>query len=117
VTLVIQGSSPLTISGNVPNPLYPGAPPQSFSVTITNPNPFSVHVTSDGVTAAPPNPTACLQSWFQVSLPTVPSGGLAIAAHSSATVMASAQMIDSNTNQDACQGKQLTLSYTGTYGK
>jgi hypothetical protein len=34
-----------------------------------------------------------------------------------ATVTASAQMLDSGANQDACRGKQLTLTYTGTYGK
>ncbi|MFL5863898.1 MAG: hypothetical protein ACJ780_24510 [Solirubrobacteraceae bacterium] len=118
VSLVIQASQPLTLSGNVPNPLYPGAPAQSFAVTITNPNSFSVHVNSLGsVGIQPVNAPGCQTSWFQVTLPSLPSGGIAVGDNGTASLTASARMLDENTAQDACQGKQLTLTYTGSYGK
>jgi hypothetical protein len=119
VTLIVQASQPFQISGTVPSPLYPGAPAQTFPVTITNPNSFSIHVTSLGsVGITPVNAPMCQSSWFQVTLPSVPSGGISVGANGgTATVTASAQMLDSGTNQDACRGKQLTLTYTGTYGK
>jgi hypothetical protein len=118
VTLTVQGTRPLAISGDVPGPLYPGAPAQTFPVTITNANTFPVHLTSLGsVGVQPVDAPGCLPSWFAVTLPAVPSGGTSIAAGTSLTLNAEAQMLDVNTPQDACAGRQLTLTYTGSYGK
>lgn len=117
LTLIVQGSKAFTISGTVPSPLYPGASGQTFPVTITNPNSFSIHVTNDSLTVQAVNAPNCLSSWFSITLPSVPSGGLAVAANASTTVQAAAKMLDVNAPQDACKGKTLTLTYTGTYGK
>jgi hypothetical protein len=118
VTLVIQGSQPFGISGNVPGPLYPGAAAQTFQVTLSNPNSFPITVTSLGsVGVQPVNAPGCLSSWFQVTLPSVPSAGISVGAGSSVSLIATAQMLNVNTSQDACQGKQLTLVYTGSYTK
>jgi hypothetical protein len=119
VTLVVKGSQPFQISGNVPSPLYPGAAAQGFQVTITNPNSFAIRVTSLGsVGIQPVNAPGCLSSWFQVTLPSVPSGGITIAANGgTATLSATARMLNVDMPQDACKSKQLTLSYTGSYSK
>jgi hypothetical protein len=118
VTLAIQGAQPFKISGDVPSPLYPGAPAQPFNVTLTNPNSFSIHVTSLGsVGIQPVGAPGCLAGWFQVTLPSVPSGGIAVAGGASVTLNASARMLNVNAVQDACKGKHLTLSYTGSYAK
>jgi hypothetical protein len=118
VTLVVQGSQPFKISGNVPSPLSPGAPAQTFTVTLTNPNSFPINVSSlSSVGIQPVNAPGCQASWFQVTLPSLPSGGLAVAAYSSTSVNATAKMVDSRTNQDPCRGAQLTLTYNGIYTK
>jgi hypothetical protein len=118
VTLIVQGSQPFQISGTVPNPLYPGAPAQSFSVTLTNPNSFAIHVTSLGVSVTAPNASACLPSWFKVTLQNATqSSPISVPGNGSVTTPATVQMLDVNQNQDVCKGQQLTLSYTGTYGK
>jgi hypothetical protein len=119
VTLVINPSQPFTISGNVPNPLYPGAPAQTFPLTLANPNSFPIKITnfgSVGVTA--PSAPGCQSGWFQVTMPSIPTGGtLTVSANSSITAQASIKMLDVNSSQDACQGQKLQLAYNGTYTK
>lgn len=118
LTLVIHGSQPFTISGDVPSPLYPGAAAQSFTITLTNPNSFPIKVASLGsVDIQAPSAPTCLPDWFIVTLPTVPSTGMTIAAGSSQTVTATAQMTNVDSSQDACKGQQLMLTYSGTYTK
>jgi uncharacterized membrane protein len=115
VTLVVNSSSPFTISGDVPNPLYPGAPAQSFPLKLTNPNSFPLTVTSLGsVSVQAKNALGCLSIWFKISLPSIPVNGISLAANGgSATLTATAQMLDVNAPQDACKAQQLTLSYSG----
>jgi hypothetical protein len=117
VTLVVTVSRPFSISGDIPSPLYPGAAAQSFTVTLSNPNSFSIKVTGADVIVQPQNAPGCSANWFKVTLPSVPSGGISVAANGSVTLNATAQMLESGTDQDACAGKQLKLSYTGSYSK
>jgi hypothetical protein len=118
VTLIVNPSQPFTISGNVPNALYPGAAAQTFAVTLTNPNSFPIKVTQFGsVGVQAPNASGCLSSWFKVTLPNASASPISVPANSSVAASASIQMLDPNVNQDACKGQQLKLTYTGSYTK
>jgi hypothetical protein len=119
VTLVVNSSLPFKITGDVPNPLYPGAPAQSFPLKLTNPNSFSLTVTSLGAVSVHANGApGCLSIWFKITLPSVPSQGISLSANGgSATLTAAAQMLDVHAPQDACKGQQLALSYSGGVAK
>jgi hypothetical protein len=117
VTLVVQNSVPVAITGNVPNPLFPGAAPEGFTVTLTNANGFPIKITGLGSVGIQTQSSLCASSWFQVKLPALPSGGMTLAANGSTTLPATATMLDVNSSQDACKGQKLTLTYTGTYTK
>jgi hypothetical protein len=102
------------------SPLYPGAPPVSLPLTIANPNPVPIRVTSLRVatTADPPGCTSAANlelahAGVSSSAPLkVPAGG---------TVTLPAQGISPPTiqlrnlpvNQDACQKARFPLSFSG----
>jgi hypothetical protein len=119
LTLVVNRSQPFTISGDVPGPLFPGAPAQTFTVTLTNSNAFPINVTNLGsVGVQAPNAPGCLSSWFKVTLPSAtPSSPISVPANSSVMTQATAQMLDVNSPQDVCKGQQLQLTYSGSYTK
>jgi hypothetical protein len=110
---------PFGISGNLPAVLYPGAPAQSIPVTLTNPNSVPVYVTALTVSVHS-SATGCdAQTNFQVTQSTISSNQpVQVPAGGSVTLTGdiepSIEMLDTNTSQAACEGAQLTLSYTGS---
>lgn len=123
-----------SISGNVPGRLYPGATAQKLNLTVTNPNPGSLSVTSltvsiQSVTGSSNTPYPCTASDFQVvqipsaSLPfTAPPGTSTLQADGVASgSLPTIQMIDRHDttpgngtgNQNGCIGATITLSYSG----
>jgi hypothetical protein len=109
---------PFSISGNVPNPLYPGAAAQAIALKVSNPNSVPIFVTALSANVQATGATGCNASWFQTAAATIPSAGISVPANGSVTVPTAndptLKMLESGTNQDACIGAQLTLSYTGS---
>jgi len=114
-----QTAQPFTITGNAPKLLYPGAGGVAIAVRLSNPNSAPISVTSLTVVVQATTATTCSASWFSIIQPTISGAGVQVPANGSVTLPApgatapSIMMIDSHTNQNACVGAKLTLSYTG----
>lgn len=111
------------ISGSLTTPLAPGVPPQALNLTVTNPYSFTMKVTAITVSvASTSNNSGCgAASNFRTtnysgSGFTVPAGltQTMTAAGVPASQLPTVQMIDLPTNQDACQGVSINLTYNGT---
>jgi hypothetical protein len=117
-----------SISGTAPSPLYPGAAASPMNLTLTNPNGYSMTITSITVAVASvsaPHATSgfpCSANDFATRSYTS-STGFTLPANSTKTLsdlgVAQSQwptlgMLDTPTNQDGCKGASLTLSYSGS---
>ncbi|MDG6103049.1 hypothetical protein Daura_16205 [Dactylosporangium aurantiacum] len=92
--------------------LTPGGAAQDVSGSIGNPNTFPVQLTS--LTAAVAVDAAhasagCQAGWYTV---TNLSTAASVAANSSAAFTGKVAMTDPGTNQDACKGATVTITYT-----
>jgi hypothetical protein len=114
-----------TVGGNLTSPLYPGTS-QSLNLTFTNPNSSPITIPSGGVSAGNITITSsipgCAPANFAVAqgltaAVTIPANQVTPTSLSAlGTPKANwpvIKMIDTNTNQDACQGATLTLTYSG----
>jgi hypothetical protein len=121
-TFSLTNSANFTISGNVSTPLYPGTG-QSVNLTITNPNPTPITIAAGAVeiTISDSRPGCPASSNFTMSqglttAVTVPGGStqslsqLGVPQADWPVVT----MVDTHTNQDACEGATLTLNYAGS---
>jgi hypothetical protein len=124
IQLVVQPSQPFAISGNLTSPLAPGLAPQPLNLTLRNPNPVTVNVSSLTVAVAGTSAgTSCDASNFTVKQYTG-NYPLTLAAGQSATLaqlgvtaaqQPQVQFLDKPTvNQDRCKGVAVNLSYSGT---
>ncbi len=120
-TVVPTGGLPFTITGNATGALYPGASAEPIALTLSNPNGVQIYVTSVTVTLVSSSlPAGCSASGYVVDQASIPTAGVAVPANGSVSLPAqgatapSIQMIDTGTNQDACQNAQLQLSYAGS---
>jgi len=109
-----SASSPLTISQNDFNgsALVPGGAAQALSGTIANSNTFNVPFTFTAVPSVDSThaTAGCQASWYTVSLSNAPT---TVAARSSVNFAGTIQMPNlSATNQDACKGATVTVTYT-----
>lgn len=101
--------------------LYPGAPPQALPLTIANPNPVPIFVTSLQVKATA-DPPGCGSAENLVLAGSSASGTapFKVPANGSASLPApgisapSIQLRDLPVNQDACQRTQFPLAFSGT---
>lgn len=101
--------------------LYPGAPAQALPLTITNPNPAPILVTSLQVraTSDPPgcgsaeNLILSGSSASSASPLKVPAGG-SVSLPAPGVAAPSIQMRDLPVNQDACQRSRFPLAFSGT---
>jgi hypothetical protein len=115
-------AKPFEIESRLPSldPLYPGAPPQSLPLILRNPNPVPIFVTAVRVAAAV-DPVGCDGATNLELTPSTASAGqpLPVPARGSvslpsATVSAPAIALrDLPVNQDACQGAQFALRFSG----
>jgi hypothetical protein len=101
--------------------LYPGAPAQSLSIAVHNPNPVPILVTSLQVSVSA-DPAGCAsaenlalgQSNASTSTPlTVPGGG-SVALPAQGISAPTIALRDLPVNQDACQGARFPLRFTGS---
>jgi hypothetical protein len=101
--------------------LFPGAPAQALPLTISNPNPVPIFVTSLQVraTASPPgcasaeNLVLSGSSASSTAPVKVPAGGSVSLPAPGASAPA-IQLRDLPVNQDACQRTQFPLAFSGT---
>ena len=101
------------ISGDVNGSLYPGED-AGIALQLTNPNSDPIEVTSLTGEVSSTGVDGCDPSWFIVTMPTIPPGGITVPANGSlAPDGASVEMVDSGTSQNACEGATLTLAYSG----
>jgi hypothetical protein len=114
-----------TVGGNLTSPLYPGTS-QRLDLTFTNPGSSPITIPDGGIPASDITITSsapgCASSNFAVtqglaSAVTIPAGRLMATSLSALGVPRAdwpvVEMIETNTNQDACQGARLTLTYSG----
>jgi hypothetical protein len=102
-------------------PLFPGAPAQALPLTISNPNPVPIFVTSLQVRTTS-DPAGCASADNLILAGSSASGAAPIKVPASGSVSlpapgASAPSIalrDLATNQDACQRTQFPLAFSGT---
>jgi large repetitive protein len=120
-TVVPASGLPFTITGNATSALYPGGSAEPIALTLNNPNGVQIYVTSVSVTLKSSSlPAGCSASGYVINQASIPAAGVAVPANGSVSLPAhgatapSIQMIDTGTNQDACQNAQLQLSYTGS---
>ena len=114
-----------TVGGNLTSPLYPGVS-ESLDLTFTNPNPDAITInsipTGDIAISVDSSHPGCASSNFAVTQGLTTS--VTVPGSQSAPISLSAlnvpqpdwpviEMVETNTNQDACQGAQLTLTYSG----
>ena len=103
--------------GDVPGWLYPGAEARPIPLTLSNPTNGTIYFTD--LTAALQSSPApgCSLDWFRLTQAAIPGAGVAVPAGGSVTLPAQGvsaptiRMLESNTNQDACQNAKVTLSY------
>ena len=109
-----DGSTSLTITQNTFNgsALVPGGTAQAISGTIANANTFAVPITSFVATVAVDSTHAtagCLASWYSVPTLSAPSS---VPAGGNVAFSGTVKLTDlPTTNQDACKGAAVTLTY------
>jgi hypothetical protein len=103
------------------SPLLPGAPAQALPLTITNPNPVPIFVTSLQVRAAG-DPAGCASAENLILAGSSASSAAPIKVPASGSVSLPApgvaapsiQLRDLPVSQDACQRAQFPLAFSGT---
>jgi hypothetical protein len=118
------GGQNFTVGGSLTSPLYPGTS-QPLNLIFTNPGSSPITIPRGGISAShitiTSNARGCASSNFAVtqgltSAVTVPADRRIPASLSALGVPQSdwpvIEMIETNTNQDACQGARLTLTYS-----
>lgn len=100
----------ISVTGLVHGTLAPGRTAQ-LQVTVNNTNNQSVTLTSVQPTIGAPSKKNCLTSWFTVQSF---SGSTQIAKDSTTRLTLAISMLNANTNQDACKGATLPLSYSAS---
>ena len=109
-TATVGTASSVQLSSDPVGGLLPGAPATPVTVHVHNPGSGNQFV--DQINGAVQTDGSCLGSWFSVAPISFAASVAAGATSDRGTTIA---MTESNTNQDACQGKPLTINWsTGT---
>jgi hypothetical protein len=106
-TAAVGSATAIVLSSPPVGTLFPGGADVPVTVTIQNPGSGAQFVNQVSGTVA--DNGTCLGSWFQVDTVTY---GLTLAPGASDTATTAVRMLDSGTNQDACQGLSMTINWT-----
>lgn len=106
-TATVGSSAAVTLSSDAVTGLFPGGVDVPVTVHITNPGSGAERVGTVSGTVA--DNAGCLGTWFEVDS-VVYDATLAPGASDTASTVV--RMLDSNTNQDVCQGKAMTINWT-----
>jgi hypothetical protein len=118
----------VTVVGGTVTGLYPGGAAQPLEYAITNPGTGAVHVDdlsasvdtsgSDVKTPGGADVTNCSASWYPITNSpqtlgqNIPPGTTLFTTTSATATDLSIKMIDSGSNQDACEGADVGLSFS-----
>lgn len=110
------------ISGSLTNPLAPGTPAQALDLQIANPYTFTIKVSGITVTLVKTSNSQCTPGTnFLVTQYSGPSFTMVSGLKENLSQVVTTrqqlpqiQMLNLDTNQDACKGATLTFSYTGS---
>ena len=113
-----SGTGVVVIQTSTVTELTPGSAAQPLSGNFNNPNPGTVRVVSvtaslQSVTGGAGGTPACTIADYQINNPTAAvnltiAAGNGVGSWSGPTI----QMLDPNTNQDACKGATVNVQYT-----
>jgi hypothetical protein len=120
---VIAPQTSFTVGGSLTSPLYPGVS-EPLNLTFTNPNPDAMTVpsvpASDITISVDPAHASCAASNFSVAQGLTTAVTIPANQSTSLSALGVAQgnwpvieMLNTDTNQAACQGASLTLRYSG----
>jgi hypothetical protein len=117
------------ITGSITQALYPGISPIPLDLVFTNPNNFSIQVTSVKVTVSGATTNPSCDGRANLLVTRVFGAGpaaMVVAKNSTRSLQdlgipqaqwPTVQMPNLSTNQDACRGATFTLTYSGTATK
>jgi len=109
-TASVGTSSNIQLSSPLVGTLYPGGAAVPVTVTIHNPGTGQEYVgTISGAVQNGGTGGNCLGSWFTVAPITY---NAEVAGGASPTANTTVTMIDSGSNQDACQGATMTINWS-----
>jgi hypothetical protein len=103
----VGSSSGVQLSGSPSTSLYPGGADAAATVSIHNPGSGNEYVGT--ISGSVADNGGCLGSWFTVDPITY---NATVAGGATATAATHVRMSDSGTNQDACQGKSVTVNWS-----
>jgi hypothetical protein len=103
----VGSSSAVQLSSPSVGPLYPGGAAVPVTVTIHNPGGGSEYVNQ--ITGSVADNAGCLGNWFQVDSASYAG---TLAAGATDTKSTNVHMVDSGTNQDVCQGKTMSITWS-----
>lgn len=103
-------------------PLFPGSPPSTIPVVVTNPNEVAITITALTVTASG-GPAGCTPADnLALTAPALTSGRLRVPAHGSVSLPTASvaaptiELRDLDHDQDPCQGANFDLTFSGSGG-
>jgi hypothetical protein len=116
-----DGGARLTITGGPAAQLYPDDAPQPISLRLTNPGSDPIIVTALSVEIQPSSlPAGCDPAAFVITSSSISAADpIRLGPHGSVTLPSGGvtapaiRMLDTHTNQDACEGASLALTYAG----
>jgi hypothetical protein len=103
----VGSASTIALSSAPVGTLLPGGADVPVTVTIHNPGSSAQHVGTVSGTVA--DNTGCLGAWFAVDSV---NANVTVAAGDDETADTNVRMIDTGTNQNACQGKSMTINWS-----
>jgi hypothetical protein len=113
------GKVSFKVTGSAAGLLYPDGPAQGIPLTLENPMNQTIYITRVSAGVRDTGSSGCNANWFQTTGLTVPRGGIAIPPKESVQLGRAGlgeptiRMRESGTNQDACRGTELELTYAG----
>lgn len=106
-TATVGSASPIQLSSPTVSTLYPGGTDVPVTVSITNPGAGAQRVGTISGTVV--DNLTCSGSWFQVDSIAYDT---TVAPGATATASTNVRLLDSGTNQDACQGQTMTINWS-----
>lgn len=103
----VGSASAIVITSTLNGDLYPAGPDVPVAVQVNNPGAGNQFVADISGTVATSG--GCLGTWFVVDTINYNTNVLAGATNNTSTDV---RMLDSGTNQDACQGLTLTINWS-----
>ncbi len=107
-TATVGSSSQVALSSDAVSGLFPGGADVPVTVHVHNPGSGAEYVGT--ISGSVADNGSCLGSWFTVD--SITYNANVAAGHDGADASTAVRMADSGTNQDACQGKTMTINWS-----